>query len=43
MASIPLSLRLERAVLVAPLLLVALAAPGCAVVGVAAVPGGSAK
>jgi hypothetical protein len=35
MASNPLSLRRERAVLVAPLLLVALAAPGCAVVSVA--------
>jgi hypothetical protein len=35
MASNPLSLRRERAVLFAPLLLVALAAPGCAVVSVA--------
>ena len=35
MASNLLSLRRERAVLVAPLLLVALAAPGCAVVSVA--------
>ena len=35
MASNLLSLRCERAVLVAPLLLVALAAPGCAVVSVA--------
>jgi len=35
MASNLLSLRRERAMLVAPLLLVALAAPGCAVVSVA--------
>ena len=35
MASNLLSLRRERAVLVAPLLLVALALPGCAVVSVA--------
>jgi hypothetical protein len=35
MASNLLSLRRERAVLAAPLLLVALAAPGCAVVSVA--------
>ena len=35
MASNPRLLRRERAVLVAPLLVVALAAPGCAVVSVA--------
>ena len=35
MASNLLSLRLERALLVAPLLLVAIGAPGCAVVSVA--------
>ena len=35
MASNPRPLRRERAVLVAPLLVVALAAPGCAVISVA--------
>jgi hypothetical protein len=42
MASNLLSLRRERAVLVAPLLLVAFAAPGCAIVSVAGAAAGAA-